>query len=78
VTVAILGTGKMGEALLSGLLRSGYSPASVIAAARRPERVSELHERYGIEITDAAAAAKQGDTLVLAAKPQTWGGCWTR
>ena len=27
--IAILGTGKMGEALLSGLLRAGRSPADV-------------------------------------------------
>jgi pyrroline-5-carboxylate reductase len=73
MTVAILGTGKMGEALLSGLLRSGYASASVVAAVRRPERASELRERYGIEATDAAAAAKLADTLVLAAKPQDMG-----
>ena len=73
MTVAILGTGKMGEALLSGLLRSGYSPASVIAGVRRPERGAELRDRYGIEVTDAASAAKLADTLVLAAKPQDMG-----
>jgi pyrroline-5-carboxylate reductase len=73
MTVAILGTGKMGEALLSGLLRSGYAPGSVIAAVRRPERAGELRDRYGIEVTDAASAAKLADTLVLAAKPQDMG-----
>jgi pyrroline-5-carboxylate reductase len=73
MTVAILGTGKMGEALLSGLLRSGYSPASVIAGVRRPERAAELRDRYGIEVTDAASAAKLADTLVLASKPQDMG-----
>ena len=30
--IAILGTGKMGEALLSGLLRAGRDPAAVVAA----------------------------------------------
>jgi pyrroline-5-carboxylate reductase len=73
MTVAILGTGKMGEALLSGLLRSGYAPDSVIAASRRTERGIELRERYGVEVTDAASAAKLADTLVLAAKPQDMG-----
>jgi len=70
MAIAILGAGKMGEALLSGLLRAGRSPTSVIAAARRPERAAELRERYGIEVTDAASAAKAADTLVLAPKPQ--------
>ena len=73
MAIAILGAGKMGEALLSGLLRAGRSPSSVIAAARRPERATELRERYGIEVTDAASAAKAADTLVLAPKPQDMG-----
>jgi pyrroline-5-carboxylate reductase len=73
MTVAILGTGKMGEALLSGLLRSGYPPSSVIAAVRRAERGTELAARYGVVVCDATAAAKQADTLVLTVKPQDMG-----
>lgn len=73
MTIAIVGAGKMGEALLSGLLRAGRPPASVTAAVRRPERVAELRTRYGIEVSDAASAAKAADTLVLAAKPQDMG-----
>jgi pyrroline-5-carboxylate reductase len=62
--IAILGTGKMGEALLSGLLRAGRPPSEVIAAVRREDRGDELHARYGIQVTDAASAAKQAGTLV--------------
>ena len=72
-SVAILGAGKMGEALLSGLLRAGRDTSSVVAAVRRPERGAELRAKYGIEVTDAASAAKLADTLVLAAKPQDMG-----
>ncbi len=72
-SVAILGAGKMGEALLSGLLRAGRPASSVAAAVRRPERGAELRARYGVEVTDAASAAKLADTLVLAAKPQDMG-----
>ena len=71
--IAILGTGKMGEALLSGLLRAGRDPSAVIAAVRREERAAELRDRYGIQVTDAPSAAKQADTLVLAVKPQDMG-----
>ncbi len=71
--IAILGTGKMGEALLSGLLRAGRDPAAVVAAVRRDERAAELRDRYGIQVADAATAAKQADTLVLAVKPQDMG-----
>jgi pyrroline-5-carboxylate reductase len=71
--IAILGTGKMGEALLSGLLRAGRDPSAVVAAVRRDERAAELRDRYGIQVVDAATAAKQADTLVLAVKPQDMG-----
>jgi pyrroline-5-carboxylate reductase len=71
--IAILGTGKMGEALLSGLLRAGRPPSAVIAAVRRDDRGVQLSEQYGVHTTDAATAAKMADTLVLAVKPQDMG-----
>jgi pyrroline-5-carboxylate reductase len=71
--IAILGTGKMGEALLSGLLRAGRPASAVIVAVRREDRGAELQARYGVQVTDAASAAKVADTLVLAVKPQDMG-----
>lgn len=72
-TVAVLGTGKLGEALLSGLLRSGKPPAQLLATARRPERARTLHERYGVDVVSNAEAAERADTLILAVKPQDMG-----
>ena len=46
--LAILGAGVMGETVLSGLLRAGWSPDRIVATDRRPERQVELSERYGI------------------------------
>jgi pyrroline-5-carboxylate reductase len=71
--VAVLGTGKIGEALVSGLLRAGTSPADVVVTARRPERAAELRERYGVEAVSNAEAAKTADTLILTVKPQDMG-----
>ncbi len=71
--IAILGTGKMGEALLSGLLRAGWAPSAVVAAVRREDRATEIGARYGVQVVDAAAAAKLADTLVLGVKPQDMG-----
>ncbi|MFC0865244.1 pyrroline-5-carboxylate reductase [Sphaerimonospora cavernae] len=68
--IAILGTGKMGEALLSGLLRAGFRPEQIIATARRPDRADALRERYGVAVADNAEAAKGAETLILAVKPQ--------
>ena len=71
--IGILGTGKMGEALLSGLLRAGRPASEVVVAVRRPERATELSAQYGVDAMDAVAAAKMADTLVLAVKPQDMG-----
>jgi pyrroline-5-carboxylate reductase len=68
--IAILGAGKMGEALISGLLRAGRSPADVLAVVRRAERGQQLRETYGIAVVSAAEAAKGADTLVVTVKPQ--------
>ena len=72
--IAILGAGKMGEALISGLLRAGRSPAGVLAVVRRPDRATALRESYGIGVASAAEAAKTADTLVITVKPQDMTG----
>jgi len=71
-TVAFLGGGRMGEALLSGLLRSqGRTRDELIVTARREERVKELAERLGIAATlSNADAVRSARTLVLTVKPQ--------
>lgn len=71
--IAILGAGKMGEALLSGVLRAGRRPSELVATARREERASLLRERYGIEMVSNADAAAKAETLVIAVKPQDMG-----
>jgi pyrroline-5-carboxylate reductase len=69
-TLAILGAGVMGETVLSGLLRAGWSPKRFIATDRRPERQVELAERYGITMLDNVEAAGQADTILVVVKPQ--------
>jgi pyrroline-5-carboxylate reductase len=67
--LAILGTGKIGESLLSGLLSSGW--ADVIVTGRRQERIDELRERHGVEATLANVDAISGArVVVVAVKPQ--------
>ncbi|MGW8381119.1 pyrroline-5-carboxylate reductase [Streptomyces sp. ODS28] len=71
--VAVLGTGKIGEALLSGMLRGGWSPSNLLVTARRKERADALRERYGVEPVGNAEAAEHADTLILTVKPQDMG-----
>lgn len=68
--IAVLGTGKMGEALLSGMLRAGRRPQDLLATARRADRAGLLRERYGVDVATNAEAAVAADTLLLTVKPQ--------
>ena len=67
-TLAIIGGGNMGEALLGGLIDSGWAPAERIAvveisAARR----AVLSDRYpGIRVTDQVPAC---EAALIAVKP---------
>ena len=68
--IAILGAGKMGEALLSGMLRAGVAPSGVIAAVRRRDRAEALRDSYGLEVThsardrtDSGSCSSEADTV---------------
>jgi pyrroline-5-carboxylate reductase len=69
-TVAVIGAGKIGETLLSGLLRSGWPAGRLVATARRPERAQELASRYGIQVVSNERAVAEADVLAIAVKPQ--------
>lgn len=70
--IAILGAGKIGEALVAGLLSSGWrAPGDIVVTARRQERIDELTDRYGVAgtLSNAEAVAGAG-VVVIAVKPQ--------
>ncbi|MBN2388506.1 MAG: pyrroline-5-carboxylate reductase [Anaerolineales bacterium] len=70
--IAFIGSGAMAEAMIAGLLRQGLAqPGNLLAADVRPERGTELQERYGVRpYTDNNQVASQADVVVLSVKPQ--------
>lgn len=72
-TLAIIGTGRMGEALLSGLLRSGWIERDqIICTARRRERCDEVARDHGVRATtDNREAIAAADVVIIAVKPQS-------
>src|SRR2546425_7796937 len=70
--IAILGCGKIGEALVAGLLSSGWrKPGDIVVTGRRQERLDELAVAHGVTATLSNAEAVSGaDLVVIAVKPQ--------
>ena len=68
-TVALLGAGRIGEALLGGLVAAGHDPAGLLAVERDTARADELRDRLGVTAAAPADAARDADVLVVAVKP---------
>ncbi|WP_084481951.1 pyrroline-5-carboxylate reductase [Corynebacterium maris] len=69
-SIAVIGGGKIGEALISGLVASGHDPASITVTNRTPSRREELIEKYGVNGTDDNNRAVAGaDIVALCVKP---------
>ncbi len=70
--VAVVGLGKLGEALVTGLLRKGEQQRGDISGSVGHERsLARVRENLGIEATLDNRAAVQGrDIVLLAVKPQ--------
>ncbi|MDR0488267.1 MAG: pyrroline-5-carboxylate reductase [Propionibacteriaceae bacterium] len=74
MTIAILGVGMMGEALLSGLLESGWEPQDIRAADTRSARCETIAEQYKVWAGKADEAVEGADTVLVAVKPQDLAG----
>ncbi len=71
-TLAIIGTGRIGEALLRGLLGSGWVvPEQVVCTDAYEERCEQLRTEHGVRATtDNREAVDAADVVLVALKPQ--------
>ena len=74
-TLAVLGGGRMGEAIIGGLLSAGsIDAANVVVGEPLAERRLTLDAAHGVRTTASAAeAAAAGEIILLAVKPQVIG-----
>ena len=72
-TIAFIGAGTMGEAMIRGLLGLDIvNPEQIIASDPWEERINYLADRYQIKVTqDNREAAEIGDIIILSIKPQS-------
>ena len=70
--LALIGAGKIGEALLSGVLSSQLVPVShVVATDADPPRADYIGEKYGVQAhTNNRQAVAGADLILLCVKPQ--------
>ena len=68
--IAILGAGAMGEAYVSGLLRSGIEPHRVAIVEKNAERAAQVSKRYGVHVMDLDTAVRESATVLILVKPQ--------
>ena len=73
--LALLGGGRMGEALLGGLLDAGYEPDGLAVAEVDADRRRDLEDRFkGVRVVPSAAwAVADAAIVVVAVKPQDVG-----
>ena len=70
-SVAIIGVGAMGNALLAGLLRAGWEAEDISLCVRRMEQGDELAHRTRCEFTlDPAEAIRGRRVVVVSVKPR--------
>lgn len=72
-TIAFIGSGVMGEAMIRGLLaQKSVEPGQIIASDPWPPRLDQLQQQYAIQVTkDNREAAEAGQIIVLSIKPQS-------
>jgi pyrroline-5-carboxylate reductase len=70
-TLAVLGCGTMGEAIVGGLLRGGFvAPAQVRVSARSQRTVERLRGKLGVfASTDNLVTVQGADVALVAVKP---------
>jgi pyrroline-5-carboxylate reductase len=69
-SIGFIGAGNMAEAMIRGLLRGEFRPEQVSASGPREERMTELHDRFGIRATTDNHQPAGADIVVLSVKPQ--------
>ena len=67
--IAVIGGGRIGEALIAGLLESGHAVRDLVVAEKYQSRAAELASTFGILTASIADAAENADVIVVAVKP---------
>ncbi|MFC9896721.1 pyrroline-5-carboxylate reductase [Nocardia sp. NPDC127579] len=77
--IAVIGGGRIGEALIAGLLESGRAAKDLVVVETHQDRAELIASRLGVRVTRSVADAAVGaDLLVIAVKPGDVDGVLTQ
>jgi pyrroline-5-carboxylate reductase len=74
MTIAIIGAGAMGEAVLAGLLDAGMSASEIVVTENRQERIEELTSTYGVRCESLLDTVVDASIVFIVVKPQDVAG----
>ena len=64
--IAVIGGGRIGEALIAGLLEAGHAVRDLVVAEKSEPRAKEIAKDFGVLTASVADAAEGADVIVLA------------
>lgn len=67
--IAVIGGGRIGEALIAGLLEAGHAVRDLVVSEKFEARAAELASTFGILTASIKEASESADVIVLAVKP---------
>lgn len=68
--ITVIGGGKIGEALIAGMVAAGMNPKDIHVSNRTPERGQELKDTYGVvPFEENGPAVDHADLVFLCVKP---------
>lgn len=73
IPIGFIGTGNMGEAIISGIIKAGLLPAeSIVIFDISEQRTKKITSNLGVKVASSASTlADQAETIILAVKPNT-------
>ena len=68
--IAVVGGGRIGEALIAGLRESGTESSDIVVVEAVQARADELAKKYNVLATSLDIGCEGADVIVVAVKPQ--------
>lgn len=70
-TIAVIGAGNMGSAIIGGLLQANHPKHNIWTADSDAEKLAQIQKQHGVHITTKnSEAACHAQVIILAVKPQ--------